>query len=112
MTTDTRSDTVSPSSWSNSTSMRASASSVEIGTLVETRQFTSACEIVSHGVGVAIVSALDAERYQGQGLVQIPFSPNISHRLSLVRPVLKQPSMVTLEFIEEFASSLKQFEMT
>lgn len=83
---------------------------VPLETLVETRQFTSACEIVQNGVGAAIVSELDAVRYVNRGIEARPFAPALSHRLSLVRPVLKQPSMVTLEFFEVFAASLSPFE--
>lgn len=86
------------------------AQDVPLQTLVETRQFTGACEIVSNGVGVAVVSELDAVQYVARGLSFRPFVPAISHRLSLVRPILKQPSMLTLEFMETFAQSLEPFQ--
>ncbi len=73
--------------------------------IVETRQFTAACELVSFGVGVSIVSELDARTYDGR-LSYRPFVPNIPHRLSLVRPIHKMPSMVTLDFMEAFKESL------
>lgn len=82
---------------------------VILNTLVETRQFTAACELVSHGLGVAIVSELDALRFADKNIEMRPFLPAISHRLSLVRPTLKQPSAITLEFIDAFASSLAPF---
>jgi DNA-binding transcriptional LysR family regulator len=82
---------------------------VILNTLVETRQFTAACELVSHGLGVAIVSELDALRFADKNIEMRPFLPSISHRLSLVRPTLKQPSAITLEFIDAFASSLAPF---
>ena len=73
--------------------------------VVETRQFTGACELVSFGVGVSIVSELDARTYDGR-LAYRPFVPNIPHQLSLVRPIHKMPSMVTLDFMEMFKESL------
>ncbi|WP_293450329.1 LysR substrate-binding domain-containing protein [Planktotalea sp.] len=79
-------------------------------TLVETRQFTAACELVSHGLGVAIVSELDALKFVDRGVQARPFLPALSHRLSLVRPISKQPSAITLEFISAFASSLEPFQ--
>jgi len=73
--------------------------------VVETRQFTGACELVTRGVGVSIVSELDARTYQGQ-LDFLPFTPNIPHQLSLVRPTHQAPSMITLDFMEKFKGSL------
>lgn len=82
-----------------------------LSTLVETRQFTAACELVSHGVGVAVVSELDATKFAGDEIQSRPFFPTLPHRLSLVRPTLKQPSAVTLEFIDTFAASLTPFRV-
>lgn len=76
---------------------------------IEIRQFTAACELVCNGVGVSVVSELDAVKYVGKGLDFRPFTPQLPHTLSLVRPVLAQPSMVALEFIENFTASLKPF---
>ena len=83
----------------------------KFSTLVETRQFTAACELVSNDTGVAVVSELDAVQFKSKGLDFRPFTPLVPHRLSLVRPILKQPSMVTLEFIEAFAQSLKPYRL-
>ena len=83
----------------------------QIATLVETRQFTAACELICHGIGVAVVSELDATRFVTQGVSLRPFRPSLPHRLSLVRPVVKRPSMITLEFIDAFASSLEPFRL-
>lgn len=99
--------TLRDSEFFSALSARFQASDVEINTLIETRQFTAACEFVSKGVGVSVVSELDAVKYTGRGLAFRPFAPALSHRLSLVRPILKQPSMLTLDFIEAFATSLE-----
>lgn len=72
---------------------------------IETRQFTGACELVSLGAGVSIVSELDARTYEGR-LDYRPFTPNIPHQLSLVRPVHQAPSMIALDFMEKFKESL------
>ena len=74
--------------------------------IVETRQFTGACELVARNVGVAIVSELDARTYHGQ-LNFRPFTPNIPHQLSLVRPTHQTASMITLDFMEQFKASLE-----
>lgn len=83
----------------------------ELNSRIEVRQFTAACELVCRGVGVSVVSELDAVKYANQGLDFRPFSPKIPHEISLVRPILKVPSLVTLEFIEHFRQSLRRFEI-
>ena len=82
---------------------------VELNSHVEIRQFTAACELVCEGAGVAVISELDATKYVGRGLDFRPFEPSLSHTLSLVRPFMQKPSMVTLEFTEYFAESLQPF---
>ena len=78
---------------------------------IEVRQFTAACELVCTGVGVSVVSELDAVKYQKLGLGFRPFTPSLPHGLSLVRPILKKPSLVTLEFMEHFRDSLIPFSI-
>ena len=73
--------------------------------VVETRQFTAACELVALGVGVSVVSELDARNFVGR-LEYRPFVPNVPHQVSLVRPIHKMPSMITLDFMEAFSESL------
>ncbi|NOD84222.1 LysR substrate-binding domain-containing protein [Ruegeria sp. HKCCD6119] len=84
---------------------------VELNSHIEVRQFTAACELALEGVGVSVVSELDAVQYTSWGLSYRPFKPSLTHTLSLVRPILKQPSLVTLEFIEQFQESLSPFKV-
>lgn len=81
----------------------------EMRSYIEVRQFTAACELVCKGAGVSIVSELDAVNYVGRGLDFRPFQPEVPHGLSLVRPIHKTPSLITLEFIEHFRRSLDPF---
>ena len=83
---------------------------VEMNSIVEARQFTAACELVLRGVCLSIISELDATGYRARGLEFRPFAPAVPHRLALVRPVHKHPSMITLEFMDEFRDSLRPFE--
>lgn len=76
--------------------------------IVETRQFTAACELVCRGVGISLVSELDAHNY-ATDLDYRPFVPSVPHRLSLVRPIHKLPSRITLDFMETFKDSLLSF---
>jgi len=87
-------------------------SRVKLSTLIEVRQFTAACELVAQGVGVAVVSELDADRFSSDKIQCRPFMPALVHRLSLVRPTLMRPSMVVLEFIDAFEASLAPFRET
>jgi DNA-binding transcriptional LysR family regulator len=73
---------------------------------VETRQFTAACELVSLGLGVAVVSEHDAVGYAHRGLDYRRFVPALPYRLSLVRPEQKTPSLIALEFLSMFRESL------
>lgn len=93
-------------------SRRFQDAQTELTSYIEVRQFTAACELVCNGVGVSIVSELDAVKYAGKGLSFRPFAPSLPHALSLVRPIVKTPSLVTLEFIEEFHESLLPFTVT
>ncbi|MET1411778.1 LysR substrate-binding domain-containing protein [Roseibium sp. HPY-6] len=80
---------------------------VKLDSFIETRQFTTACELVSLGTGVSIVSELDARTYQNRGLSYRPFVPVIPHKLSLVRPLNQPPSLLTMEFLTQFENSLR-----
>ena len=82
---------------------------VRFNSLLEIRQFTAACELVCQGTGVAVVSELDAVKYARQGIGFRPFAPALPHRISLVRPITQQPSLVNLEFMELFAESLQPY---
>lgn len=83
------------------------AAGVPLNPFVEIRQFTSACELVCEGLGVSIVSELDAQQYVNRGLAFRPFKPLLTHKLSLVRPAHRHPSALTLEFLTLFEDSLK-----
>lgn len=84
---------------------------IELQSVVEVRQFTSACELVAKGLGVSIISELDAIGYSGRGIEFRKFEPAVPHRLSLLQPIHKEPSLITLEFLEVFRASLKPFEL-
>lgn len=85
---------------------------VDMNSTVETRQFTAACELVLRGVGISVVSELDAAGYHERGLEFRPFAPVVPHRLAILRPIHSHPSMITLEFMEAFRESLRPFEVT
>ena len=87
------------------------AKQIEMDSIVEVRQFTSACEFVAKGVGVSVISELDAIGYSGRGIDSRRFEPIVPHRLSLLQPVHKEPSLITLEFLDLFRKSLKPFEV-
>ncbi len=84
---------------------------VAVNSLVEIRQFTAACELVSRGLGVSVVSELDAEGYRGRGVDFRPFEPRIPHRLAIVRPTHKDPSLVMMEFLDMFRESLERYRI-
>jgi DNA-binding transcriptional LysR family regulator len=89
-----------------------SATNAQMNSWVEVRQFTTACTIVSQGHGVSVVSALDAEQFRGLGLEIRPFDPQITHRLTLLRPIASSASPLVLDFLRYFSDSLAPFTAT
>jgi len=81
----------------------------QMNSWIEVRQFTTACTIVGEGQGVSVVSALDAEQFRDRGIVIRPFSPQVTHRLSILRPVTGSRSLLVLDFLEQFIDSLAPF---
>ena len=84
----------------------------QFNTLVEIRQFTAACALISQGIGVAVISELDAEKIASDAVQLRPFAPTLPHRLSLLQPTLMRPSLVVQEFIEAFEASLEPYRVT
>ncbi len=82
---------------------------ITLPSLIEVRQFNAACMLVAEGAGVSVVSELDARAYEGRGLTIKPFRPQVSHNLTLLQPIHTPISMVTLEFIEVFKTSLEPY---
>lgn len=82
---------------------------VSLNSWIEVRQFTGACTIVSQGKGVSIVSALDAAQFEDKGVISRPFEPQLEHRLSILRPLSGNRSLLVLDFIEAFQESLAPF---
>lgn len=86
-----------------------SKSGVEINSVVEVRQFTAACTMVSEGLGASVVSVLDAEAFRNSGIVIRPFRPEIFHRLSVLLPASGPSSPVVLDFVDTFVESLRPY---
>jgi DNA-binding transcriptional LysR family regulator len=82
---------------------------VSLNSWIEVRQFTAACTIVSQGHGASIVSALDAAQYEDQGVIVRDFEPQLSHDLSILRPIAGTKPLLVLDFIEAFVESLQPF---
>ena len=88
------------------------ASGAQLNALIETRQFGAACRIVSGGVGVSVVSIIDALEYEDEGLIIKPFSPIIPHKLAILYPTHTPRSVITMEFIDLFVKSLAPYSLT
>lgn len=82
---------------------------VPFNSWIEVRQFTAACTFVSQGYGASIVSALDAAQFEGKGLIVRPFEPDLSHDLSILRPITGARPLLVLDFIEAFVESLQPY---
>ena len=84
---------------------------VHFNVRVETRQFASACIIASEGVGVSIVSPIDAEEYTHRGLAIRRFEPALPFGLGILYPAHRPRSLILAEFVAMFRDSLKRFQM-
>jgi len=76
---------------------------------VETRQFAPACIMVAEGVGVSIVSEIDAAEYLSRGLVTRPVEPEVRFDLAILYPAERPRSLVLTEFVGAFKESLAPF---
>ncbi|MCP4182761.1 MAG: LysR family transcriptional regulator [Hyphomicrobiales bacterium] len=81
----------------------------EFNSIVETRLFATACIMVAKGIGVSIVSEIDAREYENQGLVIRPFEPNIPFEINILYPAYMPRSIATREFVEAFKQGIKPF---
>jgi len=76
---------------------------------VEVRQFATACLLAMRGVGVAIVSSIDAAEYSGRGLITRPFDPVLPFRLDILYPKFHPRSLLLKDFIKHFHDRLEPF---
>ncbi len=76
---------------------------------VEVRQFATACLLANKGVGASIVSAIDAGEYAKQGLVTIPFEPDVRFKIDLLYPVYHPRPLLLREFVDLFKQALEPF---
>jgi len=88
------------------------ARGLKLGCRVETRQFTAACMLVAAGVGVSVVSEMDAREYEGRGLILRPFVPSTPHFLSLIRPAAGRTSLLAADFLHVFEDSLAPYRLS
>ncbi|WP_316862596.1 LysR substrate-binding domain-containing protein [uncultured Cohaesibacter sp.] len=87
------------------------ASGARLNPLIESRQFGLACRIVAGGVGVSVVSIIDALEYVDEGLILKPFKPVVPHKLSILYPTHTPRSVITMEFIDLFLKSLEPYRI-
>jgi len=78
---------------------------------VETRQFASACIMVSEGAGVAIVSPIDADEFLDRGLEVRRFEPSVSFGLGILYPAHRPRSLILAEFVATFRDNMKPYLM-
>jgi len=68
----------------------------------------SACAFVAASVGVSIVEPFTAGEYARKGeLVVKPFRPSVLYQFRLLFPRFREPSLLTLAFVEELRASIR-----
>jgi DNA-binding transcriptional LysR family regulator len=76
------------------------AHGVERELRLETQLSQPMCEFVEHGLGVALVDALSAVNYRGDGIVFKAFEPAIEMDFSMLLPVQGPASKLQTAFLE------------
>ena len=67
---------------------------------VETHTVAIACTFAKMNVGIAIVNELLAKQYEAEGLVLVPFSPNIKHEYGFITSAHAPMNRLTQSFYE------------
>ena len=68
---------------------------------IDTHTIGSACALAARGLGVAIVNALLARPYLRDGLVALPFRPELRHEYAFVSAAVPGPTRLAREFLVE-----------
>jgi DNA-binding transcriptional LysR family regulator len=67
---------------------------------IETHTIGSACGLAAKNIGISIVNALLARPYLRDGLVALPFRPNLRHEYAFVTAAEPGPTRLAREFLE------------
>jgi DNA-binding transcriptional LysR family regulator len=77
---------------------------------IETHQSETACEFVSHGMGVSLVNPFAATEYENRGLLTaVPFEAPFDLDFSVIIPAGQPPSLVAKEFTDLVIAEIKNF---
>ena len=68
---------------------------------IDTHTIGSACGLAARGVGVAVVNGLLARSYLREGLVALPFRPELRHEYAFVTAANPGPTRLAREFLIE-----------
>lgn len=68
---------------------------------IDTHTIGSACALAARGLGIAIVNALLARPYLRDGLVALPFRPELRHEYAYVTAAVPGPTRLAREFLLE-----------
>lgn len=75
--------------------------------VAESEYFSTICNIVANGLGVAVVDCWSAQTFQAQGLEVRPFEPAIIEEICVFFDAAKTQSLLTREFLELLDDKLK-----
>ena len=68
---------------------------------IDTHTISSACALAARGLGIAIVNALLARPYLRDGLIALPFKPDLRHEYAFVTAAVPGPTRLAREFLLE-----------
>lgn len=87
-------------------------SNSNLNIVAEVQYFASACEMVSTGLGVAIVDPISASFYESQGCIVKPFCPDITYDIAITYSKFHQLSKPATKFKSILKEQLMGFTDT
>ena len=76
---------------------------------LEVNMFSTCCQLVHEGAGVALVDAMSAEHYRDLGIVARPFEPEIHFDIAILFPANRPRSKLATEFAQALKKGMQKF---
>jgi DNA-binding transcriptional LysR family regulator len=76
---------------------------------LEVNLFSTCCNLVHEGAGVALVDPMSADHYQGHNIVIRPFEPAINFDIAILFPANRPRSQLTSEFAQVLKNGVQKY---
>ena len=78
-------------------------------TRIEVFMFSTCCNFVLEGAGIALVDAMSADHYRDQNVAIRPFEPEINFDIAILFPANRPRSKLALEFAQALRKGLEKY---